>query len=107
MCSEIKRIWTKDSVHLMLTIDIQVEGALRMLSSFQTPDEKASAESRHHNGVGFSKWDARFGSSLVEQIERGMHLTRKQLDAARRMLIKYEGQLAYALDARRELRDIR
>jgi hypothetical protein len=59
----------------------------------QTEDEKRSEETRHYNGVGYNGVDAHFASSLAQQLRAGYTLSPKQLNAARKMMKKYCGQL--------------
>jgi len=70
-----------------------VARALVILHERQTPDERASGDTRHRNAQGFNATDAGFGSSLARQVAGGRTLTRHQLVAARQMLGKYAGQL--------------
>lgn len=60
----------------------------------QTKDEQATETTSHRNGIGFNGCDAEFGSSLAKQILSGRNLSTRQIEAARRMMSKYAGQLA-------------
>lgn len=61
----------------------------------QTLDEKQTGETKHHNGVGFNGTDARFLGSIAEQMIAGRRsLSQRQLDATRKAMFKYAGQLA-------------
>lgn len=61
----------------------------------QTLDEKQTAATKHHNGVGFNGTDAAFLSSIAEQIKAGRRsLSEKQLNYTRSKMFKYAGQLA-------------
>lgn len=86
--------WTKEEIlRLIETSDKMVERSLVKLYEKQTEDERNAEETRHHNGVGFSGFDAPFLTSLAKQIINGRQLTQKQLQSARKALRKYAGQL--------------
>jgi len=67
--------------------------ALVVLYKYQTEDEKESMASVHRNGVGFSKYDAEFLTSLAQQVEAGRTLSAKQMACMQRALPKYAAQL--------------
>ena len=71
-----------------------VRKALVWLYRRQTADEQRSRTTEHRNNMGFSAYDAEFGSSLAEQVLRGRRLSAKQMMWARRLLKKYAGQYA-------------
>lgn len=94
-------VWTKELVReRLLANDENVWRGTVMLYRRQTRAEQAHGQARERNGVGFNKRDARFMTSLAEQIirnkERGYRylLTERQTDYARRIIWKYAGQLA-------------
>jgi len=66
---------------------------LVVIYGFQTADEKASKETHEDNGMGFNGVDAEFLSSLAEQYQKRGTLTQKQIEFARRKMVKYAGQL--------------
>jgi hypothetical protein len=68
-------------------------GALTTLYAYQTSDEQQDRSASHLNGCGFNKYDAVFLSSLAERVNKGLTLTEKQKDFARKLLPKYAGQL--------------
>jgi hypothetical protein len=70
-----------------------VEAALVAIYDRQTAEERAGAYTRENNGVGFSKFDAEFCTSLVQQIKRGKPLTPRQLEVARKKAKRYWRQL--------------
>lgn len=80
--------------------------ALVVLQDRQTLDEQTGATTRHSNGVGWSRADARFGTSLAVQVRSGRHLSSKQLGAARKLLAKYVGQLVDAAQQKRLKRQV-
>ncbi len=78
-----------------------VERCLVALYARQTNTEQQTESTTDSNGIGFSGVDAKFGSSLAQQIMRnkygkpeGERLTFKQVKYARRMALKYTAQLA-------------
>ena len=94
--------WKRDKINAILErSDAAVEKGVYRIYLRQTEDEKLSGYSRHVNGVGFSQYDDKFGSSLGKQIERcqgneipfGRCLTRKQMVYARKLALKYSRQL--------------
>lgn len=70
-----------------------VEAALVAIYERQTQEERVGAYSIETNGVGFSKFDADFCTSLVQQIKRGKSLTERQLPFARKKMKRYWRQL--------------
>lgn len=75
-----------------------VEAALVAIYDRQTAEEKAGHYSREQNGVGFSKFDAEFCTSLVQQIKRGRSLTPNQLAVARKKTKRYWRQLLVVMN---------
>jgi hypothetical protein len=85
---------TQDFIHGKLDASSHaVEAALLAIYERQTQEERCGAYSIETNGVGFSKFDADFCTSLVEQLKRGRHLTERQLPIARRKMKRYWRQL--------------
>jgi hypothetical protein len=91
-------ITREEVTHLLKTNDRAVERALVVLYQRQTSDEQAVLQTRHTNGVGFNATDAKFGSDLAQKVLKGWRLTPGQIGSARRMLIKYGGQLVAAAE---------
>jgi hypothetical protein len=64
--------YTKDEIHVLLKnnplLACQIVVAIWQLG--QTADEKANGTATHQNGTGFSSFDAKFASSLAEQIQK-------------------------------------
>ena len=93
--------WTRDAVNAVLErSDVAVERGLLRVYALQTIDEREFGVSVHKNGVGFSQYDDEFASSLCRWLlERadthteGKRFTRKQMDSARRLALKYSRQL--------------
>lgn len=93
-------ITRNEVTHLLLTNDRAVARALVVLYQRQTADEQSAASTRYSNGVGFNATDAKLGSDLAKRVIEGWRLTPGQMAAARRMLIKYGGQLVAAAEAK-------
>jgi hypothetical protein len=91
----MKTTWTKDEIAtLLMTRDAAVERALLHLHAHQLSDEQVGRFTKHDNKVGFNKMDAGFGSRLAEWLESGKKFSPKQSAAARKLVMKYAGQLA-------------
>jgi len=69
----------------------------------QTADEQAAGATKHDNGMGFNGRDAEFGSSLAEQYMRSGSLSGKQIEAGRRVVTTYVGQLVEVSNAQLEM----
>lgn len=88
------RIWTKEEIkNLIQTNDKMVALSLKQLYSYQTEYERNSHETTEQNGVGFNGVDAPILTSFtLFYLERGF-LSPRQIQIARKKLIKYSGQL--------------
>ncbi len=87
--------WTPERVIALLnTSDEAVERAIVVIYERQTPDEQNHECVKYLNGRGFSAHDVEFGTSLAKGCLKYGHLTAKQMPYARKMTIKYAGQLA-------------
>jgi hypothetical protein len=60
-------------------------------------------QSTEHNGVGWSKFDARVGTSLATWYKAKGWLTPKQIGLARKIVMKYSGQLAAVANGKIEV----
>jgi hypothetical protein len=88
------KTWTEDDIKALLErSDEAVERGIVRIFNLQTADEQASDTTKHHNKVGFSGVDASYGSYLAKWVKSSKHLTGKYLASARKMTIKYAGQL--------------
>ena len=86
--------WTKDSVReLLLTNDKAVNRAVMLIYSFQTADEKIDKNTNTHNGQGYSKFHANIMSSFAQRLQNGQSLSIKQMETARKIIVKYTGQI--------------
>jgi hypothetical protein len=76
-----------------------VEVGVYRIYQLQTADEKTVGGTRYRNGVGFGSRDARFGTSLAQQVENNRlqggnrRLSDKQLRCALRLCLRYSRQL--------------
>jgi hypothetical protein len=70
-----------------------VKRALLRLYSFQTEDEKQALSTHHTNGKGFNGTDAEILSSFAEQLLKKGWLSGKQIELARKKLLKYSRQI--------------
>lgn len=59
----------------------------------QTQDEKASMQTRDHNGVGFSGCDAEILTSFVQQYHRRGQLSPKQMQIVHKKMPRYWKQI--------------
>ena len=61
---ETKKTWTREEIEQLInTNDRMVERSMVVLWERQTRDEQASQTTNHHNGMGFTGWSARSGTS--------------------------------------------
>jgi hypothetical protein len=87
--------YTKEQIQEMLkTKDKAVIRGILALYERQTRDEQTTKDTKHRNGVGFNSADASLLSSFAEQFKRRGFLSSKQIDWARKKLMKYARQLA-------------
>ena len=88
------RVWTKDSVKTLLQNNNKaVIRALKLLYSFQTVDERWSESAIEANGKGFNSFDSELLSNFAEKLLRGKGLSQKQMEIARKRILKYSGQI--------------
>jgi hypothetical protein len=88
------KVWKKPEIMIMLQDrDRAVERGIVAIYNKQTESEQDTESTREHNGVGYNGTDAAFMSSLAKQLLSGRTLSQKQLEAGRRCLMKYAGQL--------------
>lgn len=87
--------WTKEAIKEQMKVSEKwVLRGLVAIYRLQTESEKAIGTTVEDNGVGFNGVDSELLSSFAEQyIERGF-LTTKQIEWARKKMLKYAGQLS-------------
>jgi len=103
-------MWTKESIqHLLNTNDLAVERAIVAIYDRQTRDEKAEAQTKHHNAVGFRKNHDHTGSFFACIILKGWkqpdgkkrtHLNPVKLEKARKIALQYHRQLCEIANAK-------
>lgn len=103
--------WTKDSIKAKMSQtnpegDMWVVRGMLAILQWQTAEEKANGMTVEDNGVGFNGVDAEILTSFCEQASRVLEsrpndpmrytrcLSPKQMEIARKKMLKYSGQLA-------------
>jgi hypothetical protein len=87
--------WTKETIREKLDTDSRwLQRGVVAIWEQQTNDEQRAKSTRHDNGMGFNGVDAMFLSSIAERVQRGIPLSERQVEATRRVMRKYAGQLA-------------
>jgi hypothetical protein len=95
---------TKESIRELLSRnDRAVERAVVAIFNFQTRDEQATEDTRHHNNVGFTSWAARKGTYYAKWVQKGRRLTGHHLANARKIANHHAGQLAKIANGELEL----
>ena len=89
------KTWTKEEILYMLSkSNLAVMRGVVAIYKEQTPDEKYERFTKHLNGRGFSSVDASFGSGMARRILDEETLSQSQINACRKMIKKYAGQLS-------------
>lgn len=70
-----------------------LERAIMAIYRMQTDSEKINKQTEQVNNVGFNSADARLGSYYATYIMKGNRLSGHHIDRARKLIIKYAGQL--------------
>ena len=90
----MSKVWIKEEIKELLNNNQKaVLKGIIVIYNLQTEDEKAHSETNHNNGIGFSGIDANIMSSFAEQIIKRGFLSNKQMDIAKKKILKYAGQL--------------
>jgi len=109
------KTWTESEIKALIEkSDVAAQRAVCAIYKRQTVDERASAETRWLNGVGFSASDAKIGSRLArwmlagtgeftrpvdgQTFRGGLYMSR--LAICRALALKYAKQLAEIANAR-------
>ena len=88
------KTYTKEEIKDILnSSDKAVEKGIVAIFKRQTRDEQNREYTIHHNNRGFNAFDAHRGSYYATWILAGKHLTGKHITKARKLIIKYAGQL--------------
>ena len=69
------------------------ERALLKIYAQQTQSEKSVGQTEENNGVGFSRYDSKFLSSVAEGVQKYGHMTPKQAKIVQKIMPRYAGQL--------------
>lgn len=94
-------MYTKNEIkELLMKSDKAVSRAILALYACQTESERHTESTVESNGVGFNGCDAKFFSSLAQQLQSGRALSVRQLQFARKGILKYSGQLASIANAK-------
>ena len=94
-------MWTKEDIReLLLTDDKAVARGVVAIFNLQTEDEQNVGETSVKNGVGFNGVDANFMSSIAQFYMRRNFLSPKQVEFARKKLLKYSNQLTMIANAK-------
>ena len=103
--------WTKESIKAKMSQtnhegDMWVVRGMLAILQFQTAEEKVNGVTVEDNGVGFNGVDAELLTSFADQASRVLverpndplrytrSLSPKQMEIARKKMLKYAGQLA-------------
>lgn len=78
----------------LLTNQRWLERAVVAIYEQQTSDEQYDEQTIERNNQGFTGGDAKFLSYCAKWILKGNHLSDRFIEKARRMMLKYAGQLA-------------
>lgn len=93
---------TEEIRSLLEKSDKAVTRAIVALYGRQTESERNTEATVEKNGIGFNGFDAKFFSSLAQQIQSGRTLTAKQIVFARKGIMKYSKQLAEIANQREQ-----
>jgi len=72
-------------------------GLIRIYEN-QTQDERQSHDTKDHNGIGFTAFDAEFLSSCAEAYQRYRRLSPARMVHVQAKMVKYAAQLIAASD---------
>lgn len=88
------RVWTKDEIKANIANNNNwlIRGLLAIFNN-QTSDEQSAGTTTHDNGIGFNGVDAEILSSFATHYKLRGFLSPKQIQIARKKMLKYSGQL--------------
>jgi hypothetical protein len=99
-------VWTVDSLkELIRTNDNAVIRAMLKIYQYQTHDEQVAERTEYNNSVGFSGVDAEIMTSFAKWYENKKYLSPKQMEIARKKMVKYAGQLLLIMAGEQTERD--
>lgn len=89
------RTWTRVEIREKMKVDNQwlIRGMVA-IHARQTAEEQAHGHTTEDNGVGFNGVDSEILTSFVVQFKYSGRLSPKQIEIARKKMLKYAGQLA-------------
>ena len=88
------KTWNKSDIKdLLQRNDKAVIRGMLIIYGYQTADEQEFAETSHSNGIGFNGVDAEILTNFVNFYSRNGYLSPKQLEIARKKMLKYSQQL--------------
>lgn len=86
--------WTKEAIRTRLeSNDTWLVRGLLAIFARQTAEEQSAGFTKEDNGIGFNGADAEILTSFANQIKTRGFLTPKQIEIARKKMLKYAGQL--------------
>jgi hypothetical protein len=102
---------TREGINEQLrTNDRAVARALIVINNNQTFDEQACEQTTHHNGTGFTSFDAKMGTSMANFYVKYCYLSPRQLAYWRKLdkngnirIGKYWRQLVDAANAKKKV----
>ena len=87
--------WNKATIRAKLEVsDVWLTRGLVAIYNKQTETEQSDGQTHEDNGIGFNGADAQLLSSYATQFTARGFLTPKQIEFARKKMLKYSGQLA-------------
>lgn len=102
------KIWTKEMVQELLERnDEALARAVIQIYQRQTTTEQSSQQTKDHNGIGFTAFDAPFLSAIAVSLPRYQNkFTKRQKDKVRPMMKKYWKQLLQIIESNGGLTEI-
>lgn len=92
--SVVAKTWTKDEIkEKLLSDDTWLFRGILAIYKLQTDDEKNIGQTVESNGIGFSGAHSEICSSFARQIKSRGTLSDKQKEVARKIMVRYAGQL--------------
>lgn len=87
-------VWTVDSIRELISKNdaAVIRGMLRIFE-YQTLTEQVAETTIENNSVGFSGAHAEIMSSFAKNYQKFGHLSIKQMIVARKIMLRYSGQL--------------
>ena len=99
------KTWSPEIVkEEILNNDAVLKRALLRIYSFQTNEEKRAEQTYETNGKGFNANDSKILTSFAIQLETQGWLSKKQIEYARKRMVKYSRQVyTYIVESHRTL----